>query len=362
MDASAAKLAGPVLLDLENMDLSAMFVQSPYMLPLGVSTPTSSERSHSDSGSSDLSYFPAHDDMAFQIDREAMDDLFLPTSSNDGYYPVSSSMAPHQMYYSSAETYSHYSQQQWQGLPIFGQQTVSSSGEEVRSSSFSTFDMPAYGSGGSFIPPTPQSLYPFQATSPQPQEGYLSPQGPHSSARPIHYSHSRSASSISRSCTPNLDPTQPSSAPSNYSQDSNPESSSASSSLLSYGVPVQQSGMSASQTWRCAYPGCTSRALFTRGCDLRKHFNRHSKHLFCRVEGCLQSEACAVGEPGGRRGSVSGTGGFSSKKDRARHEAKHNPGIRCEWRGSEGEECGRVFSRMDNMKDHVRRIHRKGSR
>jgi hypothetical protein len=114
--------------------------------------------------------------------------------------------------------------------------------------------------------------------------------------------------------------------------------------------------------------------LFTRGCDLRKHFNRHSKHLFCRVKGCPQSEeACAAGESNGSRGSIlggggsgggggGGGGGFSSKKDRARHEAKHNPGIRCEWRGPEGEECGRVFSRMDNMKDHVRRIHRKGRR
>jgi hypothetical protein len=46
--------------------------------------------------------------------------------------------------------------------------------------------------------------------------------------------------------------------------------------------------------------------------------------------------------------------GFSSKKDRARHEAKHNPGIICEAAG-----CGRVFSRVDNMKDHVKRIHRR---
>ena len=339
-----------------------MLVQSPYMLPLGASTPSSSERSHSDSGSSDLSYFPPHDDMNLPTDEEGMEHFFLPTSLNEGYYSVSSSMAPQQMFYSSADSYSSYGQQQWQSLPMFGQPTASSSCEEVPPTTFSTFDMPAYGSGGSFIPPTPQSPYPFQATSPKQQEGYLSPQRLQSNARAIHYSHSRSASSISRSCTPNLDSAQASLAPSNYSIDSNAESSSTSSSLLAYGVPIPQPGMSASQTWRCAYPGCTSRALFTRGCDLRKHFNRHSKHLFCRVEGCPQSEACAVAESSGRRSSVSGGGGFSSKKDRARHEAKHNPGIRCEWRGSEGEECGRVFSRMDNMKDHVRRIHRKSSR
>jgi hypothetical protein len=358
MDSSAGKLAGPLLLDLENVDLSMALSQSPYMLPLGASTPTSSEHSLSDSGSSELSYFPPHDDMNFQNDGGAMEQLFLPTTSN----PVSSSTAPHHMFYSSAESYSTYGQQQWQGLPTFGQHAASSSVEEVPPSVFSTFDMPAYGSGGSFIPPAPQSPFFFQATPPQHQEGYLSPRGLQSHARPIRYNHSRSASSISRSCTPNLDPPQTSSAPSNYSADSNAESSSTPSSLLAYGVPVPQHGMSSSQTWRCAYPGCTSRALFTRGCDLRKHFNRHSKHLFCRVEGCPQSEACALADSGSRRGSASGGGGFSSKKDRARHEAKHNPGIRCEWRGSEGEECGRVFSRMDNMKDHVRRIHRKGSR
>jgi hypothetical protein len=81
-------------------------------------------------------------------------------------------------------------------------------------------------------------------------------------------------------------------------------------------------------TWSCAWPGCTSRSRFTRACDLRKHYKRHSKTLFCRHEGCPQSTE----------------GGFSSKKDRARHEAKHNPMITCEW-----ENCGRLFSRVDNM-------------
>lgn len=103
-------------------------------------------------------------------------------------------------------------------------------------------------------------------------------------------------------------------------------------SLTKYGIQNPDG------TWRCAYPGCTSRAVFTRGCDLRKHYNRHSKHLFCRYEGCPQATE----------------GGFSSNKDRTRHEAKHNPGILCEWEG-----CSRVFSRVDNMKDHVRRIHKR---
>ena len=90
-------------------------------------------------------------------------------------------------------------------------------------------------------------------------------------------------------------------------------------------------------TFRCAYPNCSSHSAFRRACDLRKHYNQHRRHLFCRFDKCPQSVE----------------GGFSSKKDRARHEAKHNPGVKCE-RG-----CGRVFSRVDNMKDHVKRIHLK---
>ena len=81
-------------------------------------------------------------------------------------------------------------------------------------------------------------------------------------------------------------------------------------------------------TWSCAYPGCSSRSTFTRGCDLRKHYKRHTKSLFCRHEGCPQATE----------------GGFSSVKDRARHEAKHNPAIVCEFEG-----CDRLFSRQDNM-------------
>lgn len=90
--------------------------------------------------------------------------------------------------------------------------------------------------------------------------------------------------------------------------------------------------------WCCSYPQCTSQALFTRGCDLRKHFRRHYKSFSCRYEDCPQSRE----------------NGFSSKKDRDRHESRHAPKIHCTQR-----DCERVFSRVDNMKDHVRRIHRK---
>jgi hypothetical protein len=92
--------------------------------------------------------------------------------------------------------------------------------------------------------------------------------------------------------------------------------------MSKYGAPSEDG------TWRCAYPGCTSKSVFRRGCDLRKHYRRHTKTLFCRHIGCRSASE----------------GGFSSEKDRARHEAKHDPKIVCEWDG-----CSRVFSRVDNM-------------
>jgi len=49
-------------------------------------------------------------------------------------------------------------------------------------------------------------------------------------------------------------------------------------------------------------------------------------------------------------------GGFSSEKDRDQHEAEHEPRVLCQW-----EDCGRVFSRVDNMRDHMRRIHHQSS-
>ncbi|KAJ6124614.1 hypothetical protein N7471_011931 [Penicillium samsonianum] len=145
------------------------------------------------------------------------------------------------------------------------------------------------------------------------------------------YQSTATTTSISSSPAHSLsDPDSPPAAPGSASGSG---SGSNSGDLSNYGIPTGDG------TWRCAHPGCSSQAVFHRGCDLRKHFNRHRKYLFCRYEGCPQSAK----------------NGFSSKKDRARHEAKHNPGVFCEWEG-----CGKVFSRVDNMKDHVRRIHRKG--
>ena len=60
--------------------------------------------------------------------------------------------------------------------------------------------------------------------------------------------------------------------------------------------------LSDGRTWKCAHPGCTSQARFTRGCDLRKHYRRHTKSHFCRHENCPTRDK-----------------GFSSNKDRVSH-------------------------------------------
>ena len=295
-----------------------------------------------------------------------MEQMFLPPSLHSShqqpFYPTSAQpMFP----YTTQECYPDFTQQAWTDLPLLGpQQDFMPTGHVPPSSIFPAFDTSGYGIESTFIPPAPQSPFAFEnATHDQQQQprSYLSPplRSNTRSSRTSH--HSRTASSLSRSCSPSLSIRQSSTSSRHSSTATNTVAET--TSLLAYGIPVHQSSSPQSQTWRCAYPGCTSRALFTRGCDLRKHFNRHSKHLFCRVDGCPQSEAAALaGSSHGRRSSTTASGGFSSKKDRARHEAKHNPGIRCEWQGPDGEECGRVFSRMDNMKDHVRRIHRKGQR
>ncbi|KAL4753607.1 hypothetical protein BDW72DRAFT_20313 [Aspergillus terricola var. indicus] len=203
-----------------------------------------------------------------------------------------------------------------------------------------------------------QWLHPSQAAShPQPQtyqDSIPSPdidpdfdfdldldQGSFSSPSPsyrhIQYQTSRSDPSHNRNHSQNrsLSPSRTPSTTSTSSTHNNTNSK----DLSLYGIPSPTHP----GAWRCAYPACSSPSLFRRGCDLRKHYNRHRKHLFCRHDGCPQSNPQTPGA------------GFSSKKDRDRHEAKHNPGIVCEW-ASEG--CTRVFSRVDNMKDHVRRIHK----
>ncbi|KAK2591336.1 hypothetical protein QQS21_010989 [Conoideocrella luteorostrata] len=79
--------------------------------------------------------------------------------------------------------------------------------------------------------------------------------------------------------------------------------------------------------WRCAYPGCHSKRVFERACDLRKHFRGHVKVYFCSKPQCQQSEI-----------------GFATQKDYKRHLKSHQPTIECRF-----PLCKRVFSRKDNM-------------
>lgn len=317
------------------------------------------------------------------------------SSESASFFPVAAVTDPSMAHYTAAATsastaaannpYNLYEPGHWYQFSNYSQQTPMIS-YEPSTTHATPFTNPFehhsnHHSMANIIPPTPQDLQPsfdFNA-APLPSNAHLvaSPSFSHAS----HPSRS-SLSSLSRSCSPipslSRGLSLESSSFGRPQMRSPSHSPSNTSSLHQYGIPVMEqhppsmisnaslaapssSGGSGAttQAWRCAYPGCTSRATFTRGCDLRKHYNRHSKHLFCRVDGCPQSEAAAASRA--KSADQPLTGGFSSKKDRARHEAKHNPGIKCEWRGPGGEECSRVFSRMDNMKDHVRRIHNKGS-
>lgn len=277
--------------------------------------------------------------------------------------------------YSAAMSYQPYEQSSW--MPYGGFSNAVSL--YPYSSEDSTSVYPAYISQApsSIIPPTPQGVtsasFNFNEAASRPQDSanflraYSNQSLLHSPTAPSTTSVSGTSS---RSCSPDFS-RQVSSGPQEGRRTPLMPQRSSSSSLHAFGIAIRSPDSTTVQAWRCGFPKCTSRAVFTRGCDLRKHYNRHSKHLFCRVEGCPQSEAACVATAQQQAiqagagpcdpSKLAVTGGFSSKKDRARHEAKHNPGIKCEWRGPNGEECGRLFSRMDNMKDHVRRIHNKGN-
>ncbi|ERF73654.1 hypothetical protein EPUS_00907 [Endocarpon pusillum Z07020] len=348
---------------------------------------SSSVRSHSPSGTTSSTYSLSQDvdldiDMAFQGDQEAAQRLLFP-SSNQSYYSQPQAMASQQLLYTSQPA-PPPNNQSWMSLPVFAQQPNSYNNTLPPNTIYPSFDSNGFSTEGGVIPPTPQATEaPSFFLPSQPQEGMLTAGPSHttsynssheSNTASISSSISRSCSPVSLNCTASVTTFQ-STAPAyarRLSSTPQPASSvtqsQSSNSLFAYGIPVPQASPNATQTWRCAYPNCSSRALFTRGCDLRKHYNRHSKHLFCRIKGCPQSGP-RVAEGGNNNangasiagfGGVGMGGGFSSKKDRARHEAKHNPRILCEWVGEGGERCGRRFSRVDNMKDHVRRIHRRG--
>lgn len=344
-------------------------------------SPTPSYRTPRASITSDAIFVPPEDMPFSETLHDAQDssDMFFADPSDSSFYSLSSISSQDMANYQSSSAYTAFQQpQQWLPYAAFTHQPAMLAHPQPHL--YPAFDPSVSQSLTNIIPPTPQDIAPAATfdfnTAPtlgsthhlsaSPSFSQLSHTSPHSSL-----------SSLSRSCSPNPSLYQESlgvRARSNSStgmrQQVRSNSTSSTTSLHAYGIPVSppRDGsvpIDGPTAWRCAYPGCTSRATFTRGCDLRKHYNRHSKHLFCRVEGCPQSQAAALAKSAASaahspNGTPILTGGFSSKKDRARHEAKHNPGIKCEWHGPNGEDCGRMFSRMDNMKDHVRRIHKKG--
>jgi len=354
--------------------------RSPPLSGLCYPSPTPSHRAHAPSVSSESIYIRRGMSLSDDRQHESHPVFFEDNSLSPSFFSVASIPDTDPMaQYTTSAPYQMYDQSGWLSFPTYSENTSAHLLHDSSSTpAFPPFDPSTHPSMANIIPPTPQDLQPvpfdFNSPPPMPSAPHHLTASPSFSQISQYSNHSQrsSISSTSRSCSPNPSLYRPNSSNSAGSSTLNvrtsiirSSSTSSTSSLQAYGIPVSDpipsrcssNGQRQPQCWRCAYPGCTSRATFTRGCDLRKHYNRHSKHLFCRVEGCPQSEAIAAAKAGSD-GQLSG--GFSSKKDRARHEAKHNPGIRCEWRGPEGEECGRIFSRMDNMKDHVRRIHNKG--
>ncbi len=103
----------------------------------------------------------------------------------------------------------------------------------------------------------------------------------------------------------------------------------------------RKSGSSFATALRCPHPSCSSKLLFTRRCDMDKHYRLHFRKYFCRTVGCHMSYEAAGNEP---------RIGFATIKDRNRHENSHSPSLPCPI-------CGQLFSRYDNMRDHCQRRH-----
>ncbi|PUU76743.1 hypothetical protein B9Z19DRAFT_989339 [Tuber borchii] len=87
-------------------------------------------------------------------------------------------------------------------------------------------------------------------------------------------------------------------------------------------------------TWACPQPGCTHPG-HKRRCDARKHYKSHTKPYACRVKGCEYRS--------------------SNAKDRERHYDTRHAKTRHPACPAPG--CGVLKSRVDNMRDHIRRKH-----
>ena len=95
---------------------------------------------------------------------------------------------------------------------------------------------------------------------------------------------------------------------------------------------------------RCPHPTCSVKTLFTRQCDLRKHYQLHTRKYFCRVPTGDEESASF------QQSSQACSTGFAMAKDRDRHERAHNPSLPCHF-------CGKLFSRFDNMREHIKKQH-----
>jgi hypothetical protein len=96
--------------------------------------------------------------------------------------------------------------------------------------------------------------------------------------------------------------------------------------------------------FRCPHTSCSSKMLFTRKCDLDKHYRLHFRKYFCRFPDCESSSTSPNKIDQKPRPS------FATMKDRDRHEKGHNPSLPCHI-------CGQLFGRYDNMRNHCRRRH-----
>lgn len=71
---------------------------------------------------------------------------------------------------------------------------------------------------------------------------------------------------------------------------------------------------------------------------VRAHLRQRKNLYFCGVKHCLRASRT----------------GFSSRRLRDRHQAKHKSRIACEWEG-----CIRLFDDVENMNIHLEQIHRR---
>lgn len=126
-----------------------------------------------------------------------------------------------------------------------------------------------------------------------------------------------------------------------------------------FGLP--KSGSERAKLWR-TFPEdrFPSAGDFSGSYRESKRRKSHRDLYFCRFKGCARAQPIeGIEDKASGTTAISEWAGFPNQKDRGRHEASHKPQIRCEWDEAGKGRCPRFFSRVDNMRDHVRRMHKK---